>query len=324
MLPLFDDPEPLSATGFDKRALATRLADLSSHGIHIGTSSWKYEGWLGQIYDRSRYVTRGRFSQKRFEQECLNEYAETFPIVCGDFSFYQFPSDAFWSKLFASAPRALQFALKVPEDITVKSFPTHPRYGARAGMDNETFLNGEVFDAGFAQPLMPYRNQVALMIFEFGAFSRRAMPDVESFIGMLHPFLAKLPKQFRYAIEIRNPDFLCAEYFQALHSHNVAHVFNAWSKMPEIGVQMDLKDSFTADFTVSRALLRQGRMYEDAVAKFAPYETIQDENPPTRRALKGLIQRAKAKKEPSFIFVNNRLEGNAPRTIEAVVSGDEL
>jgi len=36
-------------------------------------------------------------------------YAETFPIVGGDFSFYQFPSDAFWSKLFASALAALRF-----------------------------------------------------------------------------------------------------------------------------------------------------------------------------------------------------------------------
>ena len=44
--------------------------------------------------------------------------------------------------------------------------------------------------------------------------------------------------------------------------------------------------------------------------------------PQTRQALKGLIQRAKAKKEPSFIFVNNRLEGNAPSTIEAIVQED--
>ena len=316
MLPLFDDP----VQTFDKRALAAKLADLSGQGIHIGTSSWKYEGWLDQIYTRERYITRGRFSQKRFEQECLNEYAETFPIVCGDFSFYQFPSDQFWSKLFASTPRSLQFAFKVPEEVTVKSFPTHPRYGARAGLDNETFLNADVFAAGFAQPLTPYQKQTAVLIFEFGAFSRRVMPDVESFIAMLDPFLSKLPKHFRYAIEIRNPDFLCGEYFAMLKHHNVAHVFNAWTKMPEIPTQMALDDIYTADFTVARALLRHGRLYEEAVAKFSPYETIQDENPPTRQALKSLIQRSKSKREPTFIFVNNRLEGNAPKTIEAVVS----
>jgi hypothetical protein len=38
-----------------------------------------------------------------------------------------------------------------------------------------------------------------------------------------------------------------------------------------------------------------------------------------RSALKGLIKRARDRAEPSYIFVNNRLEGNAPQTIEAII-----
>ncbi len=322
-LSLFDDQDTGGGPPrFDKQALAGKLSRLSQQNVFIGTSSWKYEGWLDQIYTRERYMTRGKLSQKRFEQECLNEYAETFPIVCGDFSFYQFPSDAYWSRLFGSAPRSLQFALKVPEDITVKTFPMHARYGARAGVDNETFLNSEIFRAGFAQPLLQFRKQVALLIFEFGAFSRQAMRDPGAFLTRLEAFLTQLPREFRYAVEIRNPEFLDADYFSALRRHGVAHVFNAWTKMPELPVQTALPDAFTANFTVARALLRHGRPYEEAVAKFSPYATIQDENPQTRQALKGLIQRAKAKKEPSFIFVNNRLEGNAPKTIESIVEDE--
>src|ERR1700744_502751 len=98
MLPLFDPPAPDSA--FDRAALADRLQTLAQSGVWIGTSSWKYEGWLDQIYTRELYTTRGRFSQKKFEAECLAEYARTFPIVCGDFSFYQFPTPQFWQKLF--------------------------------------------------------------------------------------------------------------------------------------------------------------------------------------------------------------------------------
>lgn len=322
MFPLFEDLDAGNPGAFDRKALATRLAALASQQIYLGTSSWKYDGWLGQIYTRERYNVRGKFSQKRFEQECLNEYAEVFPIVCGDFSFYQFPSDAYWSRLFASVPRSLQFAFKVPEDVTVKTFPTHPRYGARAGDENDAFLNPEIFRAGFANPLLQYRRQVSVLIFEFGTFHRRSIADVAAFLERLDPFLAHLPAEFRYAIEIRNPEFLSDEYFGVLRQYNVAHVFNAWTRMPEIPAQTALPNSFTADFTVARALLRQGRPYEEAVAKFSPYATIQDENPQTRQALKGLIQRARAKKEPSFIFVNNRLEGNAPSTIEAVVRED--
>ena len=90
-LPLFDPPPT-----FDRAALGARLRTLAQENIWVGTSSWKYEGWLGQIYTADRYMTRGRFSKKRFESECMAEFAETFPIVCGDFSFYQFPSPECW------------------------------------------------------------------------------------------------------------------------------------------------------------------------------------------------------------------------------------
>ena len=312
-LPLFDEPSE-----FDRQGLQSRLAALAAEDVYIGTSSWKYEGWIGQIYSRDRYLVRGRFSEKRFQDECLTEFAATFPIVCGDFSFYQFPSEAYWRKLFASAPAPLQFALKVPEEVTVKSFPTHPRYGPRAGEKNETFLNPELFRAAFLEPLQPYRERVAVLIFEFGAFSKQSYPDVGEFLEQLEPFLAALPAGFRYAVEIRNPDFLGRDYFQCLNARGVAHVLNAWTRMPALAVQMRLPEVFTAGFTVARALLRQGRPYEQAVAQFSPYQKVQDENPEARRALRELIARARQRHEPSYIFVNNRLEGNAPQTIQAI------
>jgi uncharacterized protein YecE (DUF72 family) len=311
---LFEEP-----SDFDRQRLRSRLSALADDQVFIGTSSWKYEGWLDQIYSRQRYMTRGRFSQKRFQDECLNEYAETFPVVCGDFSFYQFPSESYWSKLFGSAPGKLQFAFKAPEDVTVKQFPRHPRYGPRAGDHNSTFLDAALFQSAFLDLLIPHRTRVAALIFEFGSFARQCYPEVGAFLQELDPFLAALPPGFRYAVEIRNPEFLSPEYFACLRSHGVAHVFNAWTRMPEIGTQMQLHGSYTADFSVARALLRQGRAYEDAVAKFTPYNRVQDPNPATRDALRLLIAQARKRHEPSYIFVNNRLEGNAPETIEAIM-----
>jgi uncharacterized protein YecE (DUF72 family) len=310
---LFEEPSQ-----FDRQGLSARLATLAAENILIGTSSWKYEGWIGQVYSRQRYLTRGRFSQKRFNEECLNEYAETFPIVCGDFSFYQFPSPDYWRKLFGSAPSKLQFAFKAPEDVTVKHFPRHPRYGPRAGDNNSSFLDAALFQSGFLDLLTPYQPRIATLIFEFGSFAKQCYPDAGAFLQELDPFLAALPGSFRYAVEIRNPEFLSPEYFACLRSHHVAHVFNAWTRMPEIGVQMNLRDANTANFTVARALLRHGRPYEEAVAKFTPYQRVQDPNPETREALRLLIAQARKRHEPSYIFVNNRLEGNAPETIETI------
>jgi hypothetical protein len=35
--------------------------------------------------------------------------------------------------------------------------------------------------------------------------------------------------------------------------------------------------------------------------------------------MRRVIQRARERNQPAYIFVNNRLEGNAPRTIESII-----
>jgi uncharacterized protein YecE (DUF72 family) len=316
---LFDGPLFAEPPKFDREGLAARLRSLAENRILIGGSSWKYEGWLGQIYSPERYLARGRFSKRAFETECLREYTETFPTVCGDFAFYQFPTADFWRNLFRQTPATFQFAFKVPEQITCKVFPVHPRYGPQGGRDNQAFLDAQMLKEMFLRPLWPYHKQIAVLIFEFGAFGRRSFAGLQEFLDSLDPFLAALPPEFRYAVEIRNPEFLEKDYFSVLRSRSVAHVYNAWSKMPELKLQVAIPDSATAGFQVCRALLRRGRVYEEAVKTFQPYNKIQDPNPDARESMRMLIQRARENHQWFFLFVNNRLEGNAPATILSLV-----
>ena len=88
--------------------------------------------------------------------------------------------------------------------------------------------------------------------------------------------------------------------------------------MPPLARQVSLPTP--ADFTVVRTLLREGRSYEDAVARFQPYDKIAEQNPEARNALREWIRRMREERRASYIFVNNRLEGNAPETIQAVVA----
>jgi hypothetical protein len=55
---------------------------MAAERVYIGGSSWKYEGWIGQVYSRANYLARGRFSRQLFESNCLKEYARAFPTVC--------------------------------------------------------------------------------------------------------------------------------------------------------------------------------------------------------------------------------------------------
>ena len=316
---LFDFPDSESATF--RRRLADSLTRLARERIYLGGSSWKYEGWLDQIYTRANYLSRGKFSKKIFEAECLREYAGVFPTVCGDFAFYQFPGEEFWQRLFRQTPPGFQFAFKVPEQITCKVFPSHPRYGAQGGLENPAFLDARLLQEAFLQLLEPYQERISALIFEFGAFSRGAFPEAKTFCEKLDPFLAQLPRHIRYGVEVRNQEFLRKEYFDCLRSHGVAHVFNAWARMPELKIQMAIPEAMTADFVISRALLRRGRPYEQAVKLFSPYSEVQDPNPEARASLKDLIKRARETRRAAYIYVNNRLEGNAPSTIMAIAEG---
>lgn len=317
MLPLFDKPE---IAGRSREDFAASLRQLADDDIHIGTSSWKYPGWLGSVYTDDRYRSRGRWSKKRFEQECLTEYAEVFPTVCGDFSFYRFYEAPYWDRLFAQTPARFQFGLKAPQEITTAVWPQLARHGALAGRRNRSFLDAARFEAEFVLPLMPHRAQLGPVIFEFGEFSERSYPlGARDFVEDLGPFLQRLPDGFRYAVEVRNRDFLVPCYFECLRKSNVAHVFNSWTRMPSLAEQLDFAGALSADFVVCRALLRPGRTYEQAVRRFEPYEQIQEPYPEGRAALERLIAQAAKERRAAYVYVNNRFEGNAPATIGSFV-----
>ena len=309
------------------RALPKALARATSllareSNLYLGTSSWKYEGWLGQIYDEQRYLTRGKLSTKRFETECLEEYAEIFPSVCVDAGYYRFPSEKYLANLCAQVPDGFRLSYKVTDEITVKKFPKLERFGERAGTDNEHFLNAKLFLDAFLGPLSPHRAKTGVLIFEFSSFYPTHFARLRDFIAVLDVFLGQLPANWQYGVEVRNTNLLRAEYFDVLRAHHVAHVFNSWTKMPPVDEQMAMPGAFTADFLAARFLLRPGRAYQQAVDSFQPYRETKEANPEARTAIKSLIQRSKAAPtpRPSYLFVNNRLEGNSPNTIAATLN----
>ena len=302
--------------------LADRLGQLAGRGVYLGTSSWKYPGWRGQVYHPDRYHVRSTFSERKFNQECLAEYATVFPTVCGDFAFYRFPSAATWDRMFAQVPAGFRFSLKVPEDVTVDRFPDLPRYGERAGKDNAHFMDTSLLRDQLLDRLEPYRNKLGVVIFEFGTIYRKPMSETKAFATALDGMLSRLPlDRFRFAVEVRNRAFLSggSDYLGCLRAHGVAHCFNSWTRMPTVADQMRIPGTFTAKYVVGRFLLRPGRAYQQAVDQFAPYERIQDPYPEGRDALSELIKSCLPDDDCTlFAFVNNRFEGNAVETIERI------
>jgi hypothetical protein len=92
--------------------------------------------------------------------------------------------------------------------------------------------------------------------------------------------------------------------------------------MPPVSEQMAIPGSQTNPaLTAARFLLKPGRKYEEAVKKFEPYDRVQEPNDDARTAGSKLIAEGRAaKKRQTYIYVNNRFEGNAPATIAAMVA----
>ncbi len=308
---------------FDREQLAAKLAGLAAKGVYIGTSSWKYPGWFGIIYDRDRYIWRGKFSKTRFEKNCLAEFAQTFPSVSVDAAYYQFFGKSTLQEWAGQVPDHFRFGFKVCGDITLKQFPRLPRFGKRAGARNEHFLNAEMFEQAILEPYEAIRGKVGLLMFEFSRFGPDEFERGAQFVEALDEFFGKLPRGWPYAVELRNRTWLRPEYFAVLAKHGVTHIYNGWTDMPQVSEQMALVGSETnPSLLAARFLLREGRSFEEAVKKFNPYTEIKDKDPEARGAaiLLALKILQSRKKNKALIFVNNRFEGSSPLTIEALVS----
>jgi uncharacterized protein YecE (DUF72 family) len=314
--------EHTDAAALDCGKLKEAMAALGRKGVFIGTSSWKYPGWLGLLYTEDRYIWHGKFAESRFNNNCLAEYAEVFKTVCVDAAYYKFPDRRYLQGLVAEVPEDFLFTFKVTDNITIKRFSNLPRFGNRAGKVNEHFLNAELFTRGFLAPCEEFKQNIGMLIFEFARFYPADFARGREFVEALDNFLEQLPKGWNYGVEIRNRTFLKPEYFAVLERHGVAHVYNSWAEMPSVSEQLATAGSITnPEFAGARFLLKPGRKYQEAVDRFSPYNKIKEPYEEARVAAAKLIQKALARigLRKLFLYVNNRLEGNALQTIQAIL-----
>jgi uncharacterized protein YecE (DUF72 family) len=286
--------------------------------IYLGTSTWAFPGWKGILYKRAYK------SQKEFTANSLGEYATVpwFRTVCIDSLFYNPPKAETLLHYASLVPENFRWVSKVWERLTIATYPKHPRYGAYAGRENPDFLNGELFKEAV---LSAYRDPAVLartgpFVFQFAQFSERTMRYGE-FVERLAEFLRELPREFQYAVEVRNPELLEAGYFRALNESGIAHCFNHWNAMVPLHHQMRAAaeaGGLTADFYIARLLTPLGTSYQNAEELFEPYDRVQAPNAQMRGDVLRLARRALSTGKRAFVTANNKAEGNSPLTMVSI------
>ena len=215
----------------------------------------------------------------------MRRYSRQFAAIS---RFISSRTDAFWAKLFRQTPETFRWGFKVPEQITVPVWPVHPRYGALAGLENPTFLDAALLEQAFLRALEPYRKQTGVLIFEFGTLRQRGFENAGEFVEALDPFLAQLPAGWRYAVEIRNAEFLRARVFRLPARASTWRMSTTRGRACRRFTDQIAHTRF-ADIRPARGAgaAAPGRPYEEAVRQFSPYERVQEVNEPVRRGLAG-------------------------------------
>jgi uncharacterized protein YecE (DUF72 family) len=150
------------------------------------------------------------------------------------------------------------------------------------------------------------------LLFQFGYFNKTAFKSGKEFLARLEPFLKKLPKGYKFALEIRNKQWLSAEFCDLLREHEVAYTLIDQAWMPRVSEIFEKFDPITADFTYIRLLGdRQGIEQQTKIWD----KLIVDRSRGLMRWV-NVCQKTVRRGVSTYVYVNNHYAGFAPATVE--------
>ena len=92
------------------------------------------------------------------------------------------------------------------------------------------------------------------LLFQVGKFDKYAFKSLDDFLVRLIPFLKKLPKKHKFAVEIRNKDWLVPKFADVLREHRIALTLIDQGWMPRPWEMQEKFDLITSDSTYVRWL----------------------------------------------------------------------
>ena len=253
------------------------------HPILIGCSGWSYPDWEGPFYPTGIH-----------QADLLEYYADRFPIVEVDSTFYRPPSRRLVASWRDRTPEDFRFALKVPRVIS------HEKQLRDCEAEVDDFLNA----------IAPLGAKLAAALLQLGYFNRSSFETEAAFLDVLDTFLDRWPlDRAPLAVETRNPRWVGPDLAALLASHGVALTLTEQTWMPSPREVLDRVDPVTGPFAFVRLLGdRQGieritttwdRIVLDRSEALA--ETAE-------------VIRTLARRVPVFVFASNHYAGHAPET----------
>jgi len=195
--------------------------------LRIGTSAFTAAGWEDSFYPPGMKPA-----------DYLTYYATKFNAVEVDSTFYRTPSKPTVQGWDRKTPPGFLFAAKVPQVITHEN----------------VLVNCDAEFKEFVETMDLLGDKLGPLLLQFGYFNKKAFVGVNDFLARLRPFLKKLPKGVRFAVEIRNKNWLVPQFVETLRERGVALALIDQSWMPRPAQWFEKFDPITAEFTYVRWL----------------------------------------------------------------------
>ncbi len=281
--------------------------------VRIGTSSWKYDSWKDLIYR----------PDKSYEPiDYLGDYAKYYNTVEIDQWFWSlFPAgvklpDKKDVKFYAdTVPDDFIFTVKAPNSITLTNYYTRQSVKQKsfANKSNEHFLDTDILKK-FLKLLKPFGHKLGPIMFQFEYLNKEKMPSLKVFLDRLRKFFEKVPKGYEFAVEIRNPNYLKAPFFELLKAFGIGFVLLEGYFMPPLEEVASQFDTVTADFSIIR--LQGSARLEMEERTGSLWNQIIEPKDAGLLTTASIVKKNTQRGLKSYININNHYEGSAPLTIQ--------
>ena len=252
--------------------------------IRVGTSAFTAAGWEGSFYPVGLKPA-----------EYLSYYATRFDTVELDNTFYRTPPLSTVRGWEAKTPKGFLFAAKVLQSIT----------------HEKVLVDCEEELSNFLKTMDALGDKLGPLLLQFPYFNKMAFKSGGEFLARLRTFLKKLPKGYRFAVEIRNKNWLDEKFAETLREHGVAMTLIDQAWMPRIGEVMKKLDPITADFTYVR-WLGDRKGIEEVTKTWV--QTVVDRGAEMAEWVE-VFRKFVAKNLKIFAYANNHYAGHGPATV---------
>jgi len=289
--------------------------------LRIGTSSWNYPGWIGSVWARE-------YPESTLSKKGLRAYAQhpLLRTVSLDRAFYR-PLDAGqYAAYAAQVPDDFRFVVKAPSVVADALIRSEDGRGLET---NPNFLDPRLAVHAFAEPAAEgLRHKLGALVFQLSPVPEPALlHDRAGLLRRLRAMLLALPDlraqapEATVAVEVRNAEWLGADFVAVLRECGATYCLGLHAKMPPIAEQLPVLRALWPGPLVCRWNLhrRHGAYgYEEAKRLYGAFDRIVDADFETRATLARVIKGTTGAGWPAYVTIGNKAEGSAPLTAVAL------